>query len=943
MHGTDPRPSADPWLSLKLTLLAVVPILLALGLIYGLLWNAADAVVRDLVVSDAGAALERESAPFEALFERAFCELELLAADPELPGSTPAEVTSWLGAVRGALGIPVEELYHNDLEGNVRSSAGVRFNVRDRYYYEAMVRGERVVTRAILSRDTGVPIVLVLTPYYAPDGTQLGALGATLRLSALFEGIRELRVGERGFALLHDERDFAVSSFAGEEPSSPRGPLDPLPSAHPLREIVDAEGLGLEPRRIVVAGTPYLVSTRDLAHTPWRLSLCADEAEALAPLRTLRQLSLSVVIALALVSALCVLGTRRLLSRPLLALGEETRRAELEAELLEALSGSGTSAQQLAAALTALRGSLEADAVEVWIDGEGGRLERAATSDRGAAVHGEAVGATVMPLPGRRGQVRVIRSVALSPTEERRLSGARLALALWISRERTEAELERSELRYRRVLESDLVGVLTWTGGGEIEDANDALLGMLGYTREELEAGELRWDELTPPRWADLDRLGLEQIQTRGSCDPFQKEYLHKDGHPVPVVIRGASFDASGSTGVAFVLDMSAHKAAEREREALEAQLREARHLEALGTLASGIAHDFNNLLTVILGGTLLVLDSEQELGAQRAHLDHVVGAARRAAQLVRQVLAFGRQGSKQVSPVPLAPLLEDVLRLQDPPGPGVEVTLALETDCPPALCDPGQLHQVLMNLVGNALFALREAGGGTLTIRARGEGDADERVVLEVEDDGPGIPEEVLPRIFEPFFSTKGSEGTGLGLSVVHGIVLSHGGSVRVDSSPGRGATFRLELPAAEEAPPPVVAPPATPAPPRSPERPLRCMLVDDEPIVRRVTRHHLEGAGWEVVEFQDPERALAAFAEDPTPYDLVLTDLSMPQLDGLELARRVHGLAPAVPVCLLSGWTAPVEGVDLEAHGIRAVISKPFTGADLLDSVRRSVDPDA
>ncbi len=389
-----------------------------------------------------------------------------------------------------------------------------------------------------------------------------------------------------------------------------------------------------------------------------------------------------------------------------------------------------------------------------------------------------------------------------------------------------------------------------------------------------------------------------------------------------------------------------------------EARLAGGSRLETVGRLAGGIAHDFNNLLTAILGG----VEAARGVGlpdAALVELDQVQAAARRGAELVKNLLAFARQQTLLPRVVALNEVVAGTIQLLGRSLSGrVVLEFALEQPGRLVKVDPAQLGQVVMNLALNARDAMPEGGrlrigtGHRLVLRPEGEGRASlppgRYAVLEVADSGQGMPPEVMARIFDPFFSTKGSGGTGLGLATVQGIVAQSGGHITVESTPGQGTCFRIYLPRHEgetpaEAPAramPAEAPeraaPAAPAPePATAGRPL--LLVEDEAPLRRLAERALTRAGHAVLVAEDAEQALELMEGAEQPAALV-SDVSMPGMDGLALARQLRQRWPGLPVLLLSGYAASTIGSDLESEGI-LFVAKPYAPADLLAAVGRAM----
>jgi signal transduction histidine kinase/ActR/RegA family two-component response regulator len=395
------------------------------------------------------------------------------------------------------------------------------------------------------------------------------------------------------------------------------------------------------------------------------------------------------------------------------------------------------------------------------------------------------------------------------------------------------------------------------------------------------------------------------------------------------------------------VVDITAHKQAEAERERLQAQLRQAQKLEALGTLAGGIAHDFNNILGTILACTELALDDVRSDTRPWRHLQEILASGQRAKEVVRQILTFSRKDAPQRQPVLLQPLVEDALRLMRASLPAtIEICLSLEAPASTIWADPTQMHQVLLNLCSNAEHAMRDSGG-VLTVglevvtvtadmtMAHRPLQSGAHLQLIVQDTGHGIAPEVLERIFDPFFTTKGvGEGTGLGLAVVHGIVIDHGGSIAVASVPGEGTTFTLHIPVIDAAMPEVTEPEL---PCRGCER---ILCVDDERALLYAVQDMLASLGYEVTVYANSLEALTAFRQSPQDFDLLIADQTMPQLTGEALVQAVRCLRPEIPVILCTGFSHTITSEKAAALGLQGYLAKPFSSRELSAAVRQALD---
>ena len=397
--------------------------------------------------------------------------------------------------------------------------------------------------------------------------------------------------------------------------------------------------------------------------------------------------------------------------------------------------------------------------------------------------------------------------------------------------------------------------------------------------------------------------------------------------------------------------DITDHRRAEKAQARLETQLRQAQKMEAIGTLAGGIAHDFNNILGAIIGNADLArMDMAADHPAQES-LSEISKAARRAGDLVRQILSFSRLQKPRREIVQLQPVIKEALKLLRAAIPStVEIQSELEAEGPTVLADPTQVHQVTMNLCTNAYHALPQRDG-RLTVKF-GVIDVDDVLAsqhaelrvgrylrLSVTDNGHGMDRPVLDRIFEPFFTTKvAGQGTGLGLSVVHGIVKSHEGAITVYSAPGQGTTFHVYFPASAEE----TLPEATPAAVIPRGQGERILFLDDEEPLARTAKRVLERLGYRVIALTDPVETLERFRADPTHFDLVITDLSMPGMNGLDLARELLTLRPTQAILLSTGFSGAMTPEGLRERGLRDLLWKPVTARSLGETVFRALHPE-
>lgn len=383
------------------------------------------------------------------------------------------------------------------------------------------------------------------------------------------------------------------------------------------------------------------------------------------------------------------------------------------------------------------------------------------------------------------------------------------------------------------------------------------------------------------------------------------------------------------------------------ERRRLEQANLQAQKLAALGTLAGGIAHDFNNILAAVRGNADLAMDEVSDGRSPLESLQEIQQSTIRATELVRRIMTFGRPEEARSEPVDLGAVVHEVLRLLRSTLPAsIELTPQFASPMPPVLADAGQVHEAVVNLTTNAAHAIGSRQG-VITYRLAPI-DVDElmarsvpglragpHVCLTVTDTGCGMDGTQQERIFDAFYTTKPvGEGTGLGLSMVHGIMRGHDGAVSVRSAPGTGSSFMLYFPAVETragAADRVVPPAPAPHPSR------RVLYVDDEPALAHIARRFLGRLGHTVTAFTNAAEAIAAFRANPDGFDLVVTDLSMPGVSGIDLARALLEMRPRLPIVLTSGLVSDDERAEAEDAGIRDVLAKPFSPDELAHALQR------
>lgn len=393
--------------------------------------------------------------------------------------------------------------------------------------------------------------------------------------------------------------------------------------------------------------------------------------------------------------------------------------------------------------------------------------------------------------------------------------------------------------------------------------------------------------------------------------------------------------------------ELEAHRRSEEENAKLQAHLNQAQKLEAIGILAGGIAHDFNNILAAIMGLTQLAQLNTLPGSQVAQNLDGVLLSAHRATDLVKQILAFSRQSTVARIPHTLQPLVKESLKMLRSSLPStITVKEDIDPQCKAILADPTQIHQIVMNLGTNAFHAM-EKTGGVLAVKLQTTGinsptlsdgqqiKPGDYVELTVSDTGTGIGPDIINKVFDPYFTTKEvGKGTGLGLSITHGIIKSYDGAITVESTVGQGTTFHIYFPVIQEE---EKEDKETQECPRGRER---ILFVDDEEILAIMGKKMLEQLGYTVTAHSHSIQALEAFRNDPAQFDLVITDLTMPELTGTELAQRMLAIRPDIPIILCTGFSHLINEYSARTIGIKEFVLKPFTLSSIGKLVRKLLD---
>ncbi len=515
-------------------------------------------------------------------------------------------------------------------------------------------------------------------------------------------------------------------------------------------------------------------------------------------------------------------------------------------------------------------------------------------------------------------------------------------------------KLNETEYKFKQLFESSPNGILMADGEGTLLEVNEAFQSIVeASSANDLLGRNIR--DIMPQEWVPQTNALYHLLETGGMPNlSFEKEYYKMDGTRIPVEVHGWTIQNSESKKLgigAFVRDITKDRDLAAAKSSLERQLQQMQKMEAIGTLSAGIAHDFNNILWGITGYTELSIDQLQADDRDEASssMKHVLEAGVRAKELVKQILHFSRQSNGDVCVLDMATIVKEIVNLFKAMLPAtMEVDLSIPEGLYRVQAEATGIHQVIMNLCTNAYQSM-QGGHGRLSIQlsniqttkaincqgaALAPGDYME---IRISDTGYGISPKKMDQIFDPYFTTKGKdEGTGLGLAVSLGIIRNHQGGIMVESTVGKGSTFRIFLPSHQE---------ACKIPEEFSQAPLRggnerILFVDDEPVFLDLTDQMLGSLGYQLSGFTDSVTAFRAFQERPHDYDMVITDQTMPKLTGLELSKKVHEIRPDIPIVLCSGFSESITKGKLLRAGVSEILYKPVSRSGLASTVRNVLD---
>jgi PAS domain S-box-containing protein len=454
------------------------------------------------------------------------------------------------------------------------------------------------------------------------------------------------------------------------------------------------------------------------------------------------------------------------------------------------------------------------------------------------------------------------------------------------------------------------------------------------------------------------DRARVERVASEAKENGAEFSAMWRvwdvDGKERWLMSKGTPYrdsDGNVSRYVGIVIDITDRKVEEVNKEHLESRLRNSQRLETIGTLAGGIAHDFNNILMPILGYAEMGVIGDPSEDALNEYFTEIMRAAERAKNLISQIMTFSRAQEVTRSVMSVQAVVAEALKLLRPSIPtSIRIEQHIDQSCSNILADPSQIHQVIVNLCTNAFHALERSGEGVIKIelsevvadrsliRMFPKMRAGRYVLLKISDTGCGMDEETVERIFEPFYTTKPvNKGSGLGLSMVHGIIIGHRGEIAVESSPGKGTSFHVYLPVVDEQ---ITSQPLDPAP-----SPGNCsvLFVDDEPGSLKMMTLMMNKLGFRIRALDSPLEALELFRQDPSQYDLVITDLTMPEMQGVDFAEELHKINPRLPIILMTGYGKDIDYIKpVQHYGISRILKKPVKMSRLSSTINELLSGD-
>jgi PAS domain S-box-containing protein len=505
--------------------------------------------------------------------------------------------------------------------------------------------------------------------------------------------------------------------------------------------------------------------------------------------------------------------------------------------------------------------------------------------------------------------------------------------------------------RFEQLIRLSPDGIMIIDAKGIIHLTNPEIKRMLGIELEDEERiiGSSLFKYIAPCNHETFTSFLNAAIVKKMDENHMVTNFIRLNGETFPAELKAGFFDLEEKPAVQMIVrDITERQCLEREKEELEYQLRQAQKVESIGTLAGGITHDLNNILTPILGFTQLSLEDGVDVKNIKNYLKHVLVSTRRACALVKQILTFLRRSDQAMTPISTPIIINEIVKMLKATLPAtIMIKHRIEPKCGPVLANPSQIHQTVLNLCTNAFHAMRENGGVLDITLAQVVIDADNKDMpdlkpgsyqcLTISDTGHGMTPDVIEKIFDPYFTTKSQEeGTGLGLSTCVGIVKSCEGDIRVVSEPGRGTTFFIYLPVTET----TVSKEDNALAKLERGKGERILVIDDEPSIVALLEKILQKMGYTVKGETDSLKALELIRQTPDRFDLVITDMTMPQMAGLQLSREIMVIRPDLPILACSGFSEKVTPKDVRSYGFQGYISKPINRGMMAKAIRKVFD---
>ncbi len=514
----------------------------------------------------------------------------------------------------------------------------------------------------------------------------------------------------------------------------------------------------------------------------------------------------------------------------------------------------------------------------------------------------------------------------------------------------TEAALKESEQKFKLLFENVPLSYQLLDEDGNLIEVNQTWLHTLGYTKDDV-IGKNFSDFLVPEWKANFIKKFLWS-KAVGEVLGVEFEIARKDGTKIFVSFQSKTTKTPNSTFKqthCVLNDITNQKRIEKAQELMKQNLTQMQKIESIGNLAGGIAHDFNNILFPIIGMSEMLMEDFSPDSPEYEDVKEILQAGKRGSELVMQILSFSRQHEHKMMPVRVQKIMKEVLKLTRATIPSsIEIQINIQQDCGIVLADPIQLHQVGMNLITNAYQSI-DSANGKINIELKEVSLNKEKdlkislppgkyVQLLVSDSGIGMPPEILDKVFEPYFTTKArGKGTGLGLAVVYGIIKEHNGDIFVYSHEGKGTSFKVYLPLIQK----TVSTNNTSIDESELKKGNeRLLILDDEESVVKILSKMLIRLGYKTTGFTNSDEALSKFKSDPEKFDLIISDMTMPEMTGDEFARKVISIRPELPIILCTGYSEKIDKELAESIGIRGFLMKPVVKYDMAHLVRKLLD---